>query len=83
LKCHERWVKNKATSSIKDIAITCEEWKKMKSKKQVESSSSLSEDEDEDDEVSTLSFEVDENTTRTIKKVIRMIYKMNIMGVSI
>jgi hypothetical protein len=53
----------------------------MKSKKQVESSSSLSEDEDDDDEVSTLSFEVDENTTRTIKKVIRMIYKMNIMGV--
>lgn len=81
-----------ATSSNKGIALTCEERKNMKGKKEVERSSSLSEDEGEndgydddeqDDQASTLFHKFDENTLRIVGKMMRMILKMNLMSVSI
>jgi hypothetical protein len=56
----------------------------MKRKKEIESSSSLSKYEDEDDDehddqTSTLSFNLDEDTMRIIRKMIR---KMNLLHVS-
>jgi hypothetical protein len=70
-------------------AFTCDEHKKMKGKKEVESSSSSSEeeeseeeygDDEEDDQPSTLSSE-DEEMVGHIRKVMRMIHKINLMGV--
>jgi hypothetical protein len=79
-----------ATSSNKDIALTCEQRENMKGKKEVESSSSLSEDEndgfdddEQDDQASTLFYKFDESTLRIVGKMMRMILKMNLMTVSI
>jgi hypothetical protein len=83
-----------ATSSSKSIALTCDEHKKMKGKKQVESSSSSSsssEDEDEDDDgeekskdqASTSSSNVDEENIKLIEGVVKNIHKLNVKGVPI
>ena len=82
-----------ATSSSKSVALTCDEHKKMKGKKQVESSSSSSsssEDEDEDDDgeeksnvqASTSSSNVDEENIKLIG-VVKNIHKLNFKGVPI
>jgi hypothetical protein len=70
----------KPTSS-KPYAFNCDEHKKIKGKKKVESSSSSIEEEDEEyDQPSTSSLE-DEEIGRCVEKIIRMIRKINLMGV--
>jgi hypothetical protein len=82
-----------ATSSSKSIALTCDEHKEMKGKKQVESSSSSrcsSEDEDEDDDgeeksknQASTSSNVNEENIKLIEGVVKNIHKLNIKGVPI
>jgi hypothetical protein len=70
--------------------FACEEHKRMKGKNKAPSSSSSSEeeekedddDEEENDQASTSSSR-DEETVRHIRKVMRMIHKINLMGVSL
>jgi hypothetical protein len=88
MRCPRIWVKKRPSS--KGIALTCEEHKKMKGKKQIERSSFSSEDkryEDEDDDddnqASTSSSKADEEAIQRVRKVLRMIHKVNLMGVPI
>jgi hypothetical protein len=73
------------TSSI-PYAFACGEHKDMKGKKKVPSSSEEEGDNDdadeEDDQASTSSSE-NEETVRHVRKAMRMIHKINIMGVSL
>lgn len=60
----------------------------MKGNMQVETSSSSSEDkddacDDDEDQAYTLSSEVDEGTTKIVRKAMRLIHKLNLMGVPI
>jgi hypothetical protein len=70
-----------AASSSKSIALTCDEHKKMKGKKQVEISSSSSKE--EDDEASTSSSSNDEEVMHLIEGEKRMLRKMRAKGVPI
>jgi hypothetical protein len=75
-------------TSSKPYAFTCDEYANMKDNKKARSLSSSSEEEEEgeddgdeeDDQASTSSFE-DEETVRHLGKVMRMICKINLMGV--
>jgi hypothetical protein len=75
--------KEEPTSS-KTYAFACDEHKKMKGKKKASSSSEEEEeeeeDDDDDDQSSTSSFE-DEEIVCHVGKVMRMIRKINLMGV--
>jgi hypothetical protein len=88
---------DEASSSSKASALTCREHKKMKGKK-VESSSSSSssseeeseeKDDDDDDEESSdecsssSTSELDEESIKIIKKVEKMIQRLNVKGVPI
>jgi len=93
-----RMSQEEASSSSKGIALTCGEIKKMKGK-QVEtnsSSSSSSEDEEEDDEDDdndeessdddqsfSSTSDLDEESIKLMKKVEKMIQKLNVKGVLI
>jgi hypothetical protein len=82
LRCHARWAKEKPLHQEKDITLTCYEHN-IKGKKQVETSSSSSseEEEEDDDQVFTSSSNIDDGTIKQIEKVMKMIHKMNLMGV--
>jgi hypothetical protein len=80
-------------ASSRPHAFACDEHKKMKGKNKAPSPSSSSEEEEEDeddddddddeeydDQAYTSSFE-DEETVRPVRKVMRLIHKINIMGV--
>jgi hypothetical protein len=76
-------------TSLRLYAFTCEENRNMKGKKKVESSREEEESEEEeeedgdaeeDDQPSTSSSEYDD-TIRQVEKVMRMIHKINLMGV--
>jgi len=87
---------DEASSSSKTSALTCHEHKKMKGKK-VESSSSSSssseeeseeddeeeEEESSDDWSSSSTSELDEESIKIIKKVEKMIRRLNVKGVPI
>jgi hypothetical protein len=72
-------------TSSRPYAFTCEKHKMSKGKKKVQSSNFLSEeeeddDEEEDDQPSTSSSK-DEETINRFRMVMRMICKINLMGV--
>jgi hypothetical protein len=68
-------------TSSKPYGFACDEHKKMKGKKKAPSSSEEEEQEEEDvDQPSTSSLK-DEETVRRVRKVMRMIHKINLMGV--
>jgi hypothetical protein len=73
------------STSSKPYAFACDEHKNMKGKKKAPSSSEEEEeveddDDDEDDQPSTSSSK-DEETVRHVEKVMRMIHKINLLGV--
>jgi hypothetical protein len=83
-----------ASSSSKGKALGCSEKKKMKGKQVDTSSSSSSEDEEEDedddddessddDQSSSSTSDIDEESLKLIKKVEKMIQKLNVKGVPI
>jgi hypothetical protein len=78
----------KEPTSLRPYSFICEEHKKMNGKKKVERSSSSSEeeeskydDEEEDDDQPSISSSEDEKTVRRVRKVMRMVHKIDLMGV--
>jgi hypothetical protein len=80
---HKMGQEEEPTSS-KTYAFACDEHKRMKGKKKAPSSSSSSEEKDDDEEgdgQASISSSKDEEMVRRVKKVMRMIHKINLMGV--